>query len=374
MNSVTWEAEPHTIAKHRLLRSYLDAWLPIMTSWNQRVVYVDGFAGPGEYVGGEDGSPIIALRAALEHRQVFSSEIAFFFIESEEDRRNHLAQLIARRFPTLPENISYDVVMGRFDETMSKVLDQLDEQRRRLAPTFAFIDPFGYSDTPMSVVARIMANPRCEVLVNFNYEELNRFLALDSQRVNFERQFGGQIWEACADLTDPDSRRVCVHNAYRDQLANYALVKYVRSFEMVNRNSRTDYFLFFGTNSDAGLKKMKQAMWSVAPHGTYQFSDATHNPNQPTLFSLDPDFGYLSSVMVDAFRACGDIRVEEVERFVVEETPFLNTHYKRQVLAPLERSGRLTVVRSPRKSRYRYPPGTVLRFEYTMRVSDDLMQ
>ncbi len=361
MNAITWEAEPHTIAKHRLLRSYLDAWLPIMSA-NRRVMYIDGFAGPGEYEGGEEGSPIIALRAVLEHRQPFNAEIAFLFIESEESRRIHLEQLIDRRFPTLPDNVSYDVVSGRFDETMSGVLNHLDEEKMRLAPTFAFIDPFGYSDTPMSVVARIMRNPKCEILVNFNYEELNRFLSLDSQRRNFDRQFGGSVWEACVALKDPDCRRVCVHNAYRDQLLKYARVRYVRSFEMVNRNSRTDYFLFFGTNNYTGLKKMKQAMWRVDPNGSYQFSDATNDPNQPTLFSLEPDFSFLESVLSAAFTSRAEVGVEEVERFVVEQTPFLDTHYKKQVLVPLERAGRLAVVRSPRKLQYKYPSGTVLRF------------
>jgi hypothetical protein len=36
-------------------------------SFNE-LLYVDGFAGPGVYEGGEMGSPIIALRAALLHR------------------------------------------------------------------------------------------------------------------------------------------------------------------------------------------------------------------------------------------------------------------------------------------------------------------
>ena len=72
-----WDIEPHTIAKHRILRSYLDAWLPIMTRWNGRVVYVDGFAGPGQYKGGEEGSPVIALKAAVEHRQTMKSEVVF---------------------------------------------------------------------------------------------------------------------------------------------------------------------------------------------------------------------------------------------------------------------------------------------------------
>ena len=60
-----WPIEPHTSAKHQILRKYLDAWLPILGTYNKRVVYVDGFAGPGQYTGGEPGSPIVALQAAL---------------------------------------------------------------------------------------------------------------------------------------------------------------------------------------------------------------------------------------------------------------------------------------------------------------------
>jgi three-Cys-motif partner protein len=63
-----WKIDSHTQAKHIILKKYLDAWLPIMTRWNGRVLYIDGFAGPGKYQGDEDGSPIIALKSAINHR------------------------------------------------------------------------------------------------------------------------------------------------------------------------------------------------------------------------------------------------------------------------------------------------------------------
>ena len=44
-----WPLEPHTAAKHEILRRHLGAWFPIMCSWNRRLVFVDGFAGPGQY-------------------------------------------------------------------------------------------------------------------------------------------------------------------------------------------------------------------------------------------------------------------------------------------------------------------------------------
>jgi len=42
-----WEIDPHTKAKHEILRRYLNAWFPILNSWNNRIIYIDGFSGPG---------------------------------------------------------------------------------------------------------------------------------------------------------------------------------------------------------------------------------------------------------------------------------------------------------------------------------------
>ena len=60
-----WAIEPHTRAKHEILRRYLEAWTPILASSHRVILYVDGFAGPGAYAGGEEGSPIIALNGAV---------------------------------------------------------------------------------------------------------------------------------------------------------------------------------------------------------------------------------------------------------------------------------------------------------------------
>jgi three-Cys-motif partner protein len=59
-----------------------------MGSWNGRILFIDGFAGPGEYEGGEEGSPIIAIKSLLEHRSrgIVSAEVLFILIEKETDR------------------------------------------------------------------------------------------------------------------------------------------------------------------------------------------------------------------------------------------------------------------------------------------------
>lgn len=96
-NDTLWELEAHSRGKHRILRAYMDAWFPIMTRHNRRVVVVDGFAGPGRYTNGEPGSPLILLGAYLDHtyRLRMNSEIVYLFIEERADRVAHLQKEIA---------------------------------------------------------------------------------------------------------------------------------------------------------------------------------------------------------------------------------------------------------------------------------------
>lgn len=85
-----WRIEAHTKAKHRILRGHLDARLPIMSANNGRLVYIDGFAGPGVYADGEPGSPIIALKSFLEHKYGKRSRLNSYIFLS---RRTRIARI-----------------------------------------------------------------------------------------------------------------------------------------------------------------------------------------------------------------------------------------------------------------------------------------
>src|SRR2546427_2394378 len=100
-----WDIDPHTKAKHFILRAYLGGWFPILSKWHGRIVYIDGFAGPGRYKGGEEGSPLIAIRTAAGHVLPLAQEIVFLFIEARPDRKAHLEQVLREEFPRAPPNI-----------------------------------------------------------------------------------------------------------------------------------------------------------------------------------------------------------------------------------------------------------------------------
>jgi three-Cys-motif partner protein len=332
-----------------------------MTKYNQRVLYIDGFAGPGKYSQGEDGSPLIALKSARDHHARPKSEVVFTFIEKDKKRFDHLVEVIEQIKPTLPNNFRVHCVCGTFDDQMTEVLNGIDEQRARLAPSLVFIDPFGFSHTPFGTVRRIMQNPRCEILVTFMYEEINRFLGHADHMDTYDLLFGTDRWREVLTVIDPDRRRRMIHDIYRDQLRG-AGVEYVRSFEMLNQGNRTDYFLFFGTHNLLGLEKMKEAMWKVDPLGTFQFSDFTDANRTMKLFHDEPDFEGLKKMIQGRFSGT-DLSIEDLTNFVLSDTPFLRTHFKTQILKPMELGGELEVAKAKAGRRHgTFPDGTVIRF------------
>lgn len=358
-----WGLDPHSEAKHIILRRYLQAWLPIMTRWNGRVLYIDGFAGPGIYSKGEEGSPIIALKAAILHTFPITSQIIFLFIEDDHMRKEVLEQQIKALAIPNTKKFTVHCIQGKCDATLTPILDALAEQKQQLAPTFAFLDPFGFSHTPLSLVAKIMEHPRCEVLITFMYEEINRFLNHEQQPENYDALFGCPNWRDALALDDPAKRKKFIHDLYKNQLEQSAGIEYVRSFEMINQGNRTDYFLFFGTKSIDGLKKMKEAMWKTDAGTGIQFSDAT-DMNQTLLFEREPSFSDLKGRIISHFK--GKVAdVEEIERFVLANTPYRETHFKRQILKPMEDMSppELIIKRHPPgRKKGTFPPGVSIEF------------
>ena len=313
------------------------------------MLYIDGFAGPGIYNGGEEGSPIIALKEAILHTAKIKSEVVFIFIEAESDRHQVLKQQVETL--SIPSNMKFNCIHGRFDEHLTQVLDYVGEQKKTLAPTFAFVDPFGFSHTPFSLISRLMQNRSCEVLITFMYEEINRFLAHPDLPDRYDVLFGCTEWRDGIKISGSQERKQFIHDLYMKQLTATARIKHVRSFEMLNDGNRTDYFLFFGTNNYEGLKQMKSALWKADELGGFQFSDTT-DITQSLLFQAVPDYADLKQRICQKFQG-RQVRVDDLEKFIVIETPYRETHYKANVLRPMELSSppELEIIHRTRQNR-----------------------
>ena len=132
---------------------------------------------------------------------------------------------------------------------------------------------------------------------------------------------------------------------------------------MRNASGVTDYFLFYATNNLLGLQKMKEAMWRVDESGEFTFSDAT-DARQLLLIGKEPRYDVLAKQLRDRFRGRAVTR-SEVENFVLAETPFRETHYKRALKAlELSDPPALEVIAAPEgRKRGTFPsPSMRLRF------------
>lgn len=355
-----WELAPHTRVKHDLLRGYLGAWFPILGKYNRRVVFLDGFAGPGVYEGGEPGSPTLALSTVLDHdyaENLSSTEFVFVFNEQDTSRYKSLENVIEQerlRRGDWPPNVKVVVENKDFTAVADEILTGLGD--KSLAPTFAFLDPFGYKDVPMELLRRLMSYSKSELFIYFDINSLNRFATAGNVDDHFEALYGTDEFKEAPPAGDP-GRQKFLHDLYERQLKALCGFKYVRSFEMVGKTGKAVNYLFFCTQSLLGLDKMKTVMWKSAPSGDYRFVDTL--AGQPVLFQLTVDTSPLQLMLRETF-AGQTVAVDALEEFVTAETPYVKSHLRRKTLVPLQQAGYIS---SPNQARAgQFPPGTLIAF------------
>lgn len=330
---------PHTAAKHLLLKRYLDAWFPILGRHNKRLNYFDGFAGPGKYETGEDGSPLIAVKSAVSHLEkneyLRDVEFNFIFVEASETSKAALETLL--KDMDLPPKFRTHVICNTFKHVIADMLRHFQSSQSQLAPTFAFVDPFGFKGIPFNSLASILSHDKCEVFVNIMVDHINRFLEhpADSIVAHFPETFGTR---EVLNIPQQDGDRIeAIHELYKNQLRKHA--KYVGQFGMRNVKHRTLYSLFFASNSDQGFKKMKEAMWSVDTQSGKEFSDQdTAGFYRFDLFKVWP----LQENILAKFGG-QTVPKSAVEDFVVMQTDYLPKHL-REVLLSLEENNRIRVI------------------------------
>src|SRR3989344_3982407 len=183
-------------AKHGLLKCYLGGWFPILATYNGRVLYIDCHAGKGRHAGGEAGSPMIALSTLVNHRFKESilrhCEVCFTFMELNHEHITDLQSELAS-VGRLPSNVSADVIDENYETVIENALAGLTEKGEKLAPSFFFVDPYGFT-LRMSLMKKILEQPRAELLITFMVRYIDMAIANPALETNMDLLFGTQDW------------------------------------------------------------------------------------------------------------------------------------------------------------------------------------
>lgn len=338
-----WAADAHTIAKIAILRSYIEAWLPILATSSKRpILYVDGFAGPGRYTNYESGSPRAALDAISSslanigsRRQ--TSGVTCAFIEADRHRFSTLDQ-------STTESKYGSVRLRKFNTTFVDGIQKLEREFPGNFsgddPLFVFADPFGGTDTPLETFISCMKGGRSELLINLDADGIARIFEGKNNRwdTQLDSIFGGRCWETQLGQGNLSlhQKATAILHLYKRRLREVVGVKYLFEFEMRGKNGTLNYYLVFATNHPLGMERMKEAMKKVDQNGSYCFSDA--DDGQVFMFTEQSSIDYAEYVRHS--HEGNVVPYEEIERFCLCETPAASAG---SILRLLEKQGYLEV-------------------------------
>ena len=319
---ILWERDPHTAAKHTLLRRYMSAWFPIMAKQFRDIgiTFFDGFAGPGEYTNAQDSSPAIAVeRARQSDVTSWGTQTRLVFIEDHHGRAEHLRDLLEARFPltTRPPGLVIRVHHGKCGELFEKAIAEVSGWD---GPVFANLDGWGV-DTDYEIVQRIAQQQSSEVLVTFGDQFFIRFA--NGEQEAGERVFGHSDWRRVDRLRTAEKQPFLL-KMYRERLHS-AGFPYVLTFEMIDEGGHSLH-LFFGTTNKVAVEKFKDGLWAVDGISGQRFRDP-RDPHQMSFDILQPNFTPLESRILELLgeRDCG---MAELCEDALLKTIYKKTHVK----------------------------------------------
>jgi len=343
-NYYAWQYKEHTKTKHRMLQCYLEKWF-IILSKDHSVNYFDCFGGCGAYTSDgitfEPGSPILAAQAWLSYGKK-ANALRMVCIEKDPVNLENLKKVFADYLPNLrtPYFIEDD-----FDHSVNAILDEINKSDNKLAPSFFFIDPFGFT-LKYNTIKRIMGVDKSEVFLNFMYDSVQRHLTNPKVESHIDELFGCKQWKDIGEGY-PRNKEQAIIGLYRDQLKKVS--KFVMPFRVCypDRN-RTIYYLVHLTNNLKGATIMKSC---VAKTNDGMLSYLGKLKDQTTLFdTANYKEADLRALLLEQFSQ-RSLTFNEVVAQLIDSTPYLEKDIRR-VIKQLKKEGlvRKTAVSSSRES------------------------
>ena len=255
-NYFAYKYKEHTQMKHRMLRCYLEKWLVILGKYHS-INYFDCFGGCGMYtidnVSFDPGSPLIAAQV-WQDKGNQANNLRMVCIESKLTNLKNLEKVFKDYQPSF---IKTWFVHDEFDRTVNAILDNIEQSDKVLAPSFFFVDPFGFS-LKYATIIRIMSVAKSEVFLNFMYDSVQRHITNSKVENCMDELFGCEQWRDIGECA-PDKKEQAIIGLYRDQLKKAS--NFVMPFRVCypDRN-RTIYYLVHLTNNLKGASIMKSCV------------------------------------------------------------------------------------------------------------------
>lgn len=249
------EKRTWSVVKDKILGWYLIPYLNKVKNLGRLIVIVDGFAGPGLYEDGSDGSPLIICKV-IENLKSKGVKAIAILIDSNEYCFNKLKQSL-KKFEI--EKLALPLE-GDFKTLVPKIIKATKD-----CPSFFFIDPFGIKGLEFNSLEEIFKKVNrisTEVLVNFNYKALLREYKINPSLT--DGVMGGDYYRNTLEdskISDSDKEKKIIE-MYKDKYKNF--FTYVGSCPVMYKDEQmAKYHLIFATSHFDGFKLMNEKMCDI---------------------------------------------------------------------------------------------------------------
>lgn len=348
VNHYDWKNGPapiqqHSVAKHRILQSYLSAYFQtLVCSPSQdvlRLTLVDGFAGGGLYYHSDTnelvkGSPLICLDATREaeflinkdrHKPV-QLEVNYFFIEADRDSHLHLDKVLRDNGHSSALGNTIQLRHAKFQEEADSVIQFIKKKSPRNGRSIFILDQYGYKDVPTGIIQKILANlPSAEIILTFGVDSFLNFASDKKLTQELLNEVGiPQLWQGRTleeiKKSDRDWRYFIQSTLYRE-LVTRCGAEYFTPFFIRNKKGHGDYWLIHMSQHHRARDVMTEVHWDNHNYfihyggaGLNMFQMVGYDPEHDSSFRKQSSLGFeFDSV---AREASIDTLMQQVPRLI----------------------------------------------------------
>lgn len=280
------ELGEHSLAKHRILQSYLETYVAILATnpvvEKLNLSLVDGFSGGGAYrhpLTGEkiSGSPLLMLesmksaevKANVGKTKQFKLDADFYFIDRQKPTIEYLKKEINLCEAAYGRADKINILRGRFTSHLDAVIKRIRSKGRANRAIF-LLDQYGYTDVTLANMRKIFRElPNAEVILTFAVDWLADFVnetgkfesALRNLELSPKRDLLVQIRKEHASDWRPTIQHVLHQHFFENSGADCYTPFFINSTE----SHRAYWLLHFSRHSTA-RNAMVDLHWRMQNH------------------------------------------------------------------------------------------------------------
>lgn len=273
--------------KDKVLEGYMAPYIAKVARIGQRIVLIDGYAGPGIFEDGKIGSPIIMCRAAERYA---SGRYRAIFLNISQGYHDKLDIAVNQE----GYSRSVQTLIGDTNQLLPKIFDTLKQES-----TLLYLDPFGPSGCNFDLLKPFLNRKQysTEIILILHMPIMHRLASyqavkdgrgdeplIQSYHRTLTKVFGDSLWKdiLLRDM-DADIKEQLLVTAYCAKLEQY--MPYTGFCPVQERTDRRiKYFMVFASRHPDTLILMNDNMLKTYGEGMYE---AETSPIKPHLFTWE---------------------------------------------------------------------------------------